>query len=354
MRRLCGNFGSILKKICYLSKPKDWSTNLAGEKIEVSDTFPYNPESKTSPSTAMQWAKGYHYYYAAKDGTPPPPDPVPIELDNVPFEVTIIDLLVRSEGGRAYKVVDRENRLFDMREDQLVEAITFCGVSPGGKIPGKFVWATVASTTRMVLVGGKLHDSIVRSQEEKENIKTKSVKASKSLRLNGVYKKKDSTFIAYLGRVRDPDNKKLLYAFIELPQTPKDQTAVLKDYLDEKMRLYYEAVQSAHNEWDNWSWQDRFYWDEVTSRSNSGYQRGYFHSITLVSSPFEDLVDTESDIEDDLASHLRINADGKRLYQDGWGTELLVARRKRDWWNQSEDERASVRNEYQKKLIWSV
>ena len=121
------NSGRILERVCYASKSPVKAKDICGVEITVSDTFPYNPDSKTSPKTAKEWAMPKSYDYKTKQYVTGP-EPVVTERYNDPFAVSIIDLDVRSQGGRAYKVIDEENRRFDLREDQVLEVFRRTGV----------------------------------------------------------------------------------------------------------------------------------------------------------------------------------------------------------------------------------
>ncbi len=134
--------GRLLKEICYALRLPEEITDFYGNKRTIIDAFPYNPESKTSPTTAKNWAKRTNFvwnpetrFYDQLD----PHEPIIVRRANNPFELTILHLDVRAECGRAYKVVDDENRRFDLREDQIMDVIKHVGIQPGGKIPGTFV-----------------------------------------------------------------------------------------------------------------------------------------------------------------------------------------------------------------------
>jgi len=146
----------LLDKVGYCMRQPTEATNIIDEPITIRDTFPFNPDSKTAPETARRWAKQYHF---GDDRETFVPDEV--ISSNAPFAVTIVDLHHRSEGGRAYKVVDPYMRRFDLREDQVLEVMAKCGIEPGGKVPGLFVWGTLGSQMRLALVGGELHKAMV-------------------------------------------------------------------------------------------------------------------------------------------------------------------------------------------------
>jgi len=173
MRKLYASNQRLLDRVCYVSKAESNDTDLFGNEIKVRHTFPYNPDSKTAPETAKQWADNTiwdHKTHRYVKG----PEPEFLERANDPFSVTVIDLDVRSEGGRAYKVVDQDGRCFDLREDQVLEVFKHSGVLAGGQIPGRFVWGILGSQMRMVLVGGDLHKEMVAQTEAFEGIESQA------------------------------------------------------------------------------------------------------------------------------------------------------------------------------------
>lgn len=63
----------------------------------------------------------------------------------------------RGEGGRAYKVIDEEGYVWDMREDVFLEALMTQGIRPGGYLNGEFIFGIKGSQIRLVRVGSHLH-----------------------------------------------------------------------------------------------------------------------------------------------------------------------------------------------------
>ena len=86
------NGGRLLEKIAYCLKKSSYIKNIIDEPLEVSDAFPYNPDSKTAPDTAKRWALGMSYWNVETS------EPKIVIRDNEPFEVTIVDLHVRSSS----------------------------------------------------------------------------------------------------------------------------------------------------------------------------------------------------------------------------------------------------------------
>ena len=201
----------LLYSITYLIIDPIEDTDLVGNKISVSPTFPYNPDSKTSPETAKRWAWTASYHLS-KDGcrisstTPVEKYTKTITRKNDPFSLKIIDIDARSEGGRAYIVIDDEGRRFDLREDQVLEAIAFNGIEAGGKIKGSFVWGVAASTVRLVLYGGELWTKMSNPDTTEKKKKNAAKIPGKDLIVGHMYKQECSYVYngpcLYLGKVR--------------------------------------------------------------------------------------------------------------------------------------------------------
>lgn len=206
----------LLKRVTYALKQPIPYSDLAGDEIQVIPTFPYNEDSKTQPKTAKDWAScGW------RDGREVFPAPE-IETNNEPFSIRIVGLEKRSEGGRAYKVIDADGKLMDLREDQVLEAMCRQGIKAGGEILGPFQWAVRGSQMTLMFVGGNEWTRMKQETETKdfaEKLKKekKAITASK-LVVGGLYKRisgnKKGQVCVYIGAIRL--DKKKLYVISEL------------------------------------------------------------------------------------------------------------------------------------------
>lgn len=159
------NRNFLLKQICYYSRPSENMVDLCGNTRVVQHTFPCNPDSKTSHDTAKNWSKRWRWDVEVTAE--------PKTKDNTPFSITLVDLDVRSEGGRAYKVVDDNGLCFDLREDELLEMIKLHGIKPGGETDAKFVWGVSGSQVKLVCVGGALHQDMLSGLNDREQLNKK-------------------------------------------------------------------------------------------------------------------------------------------------------------------------------------
>lgn len=313
----------LLNKVCYLSRPESDCTDLFGNTIKVKHTFPYNPESKTAPTTAKRWARHPLYDHTTKEFSTPT-SVEPLELENTPKKYTIIDLAVRSEGGRAYKVVDEEMRCFDLREDQLLETIKLVGIGSGGRLNGEFVWGTDTST-KLVLVGGRLHTEMVEESNRLLSLKKAGSVKPSELVIGGIYKKKafgyDSLWV-YVGRARLSEDSKALYGFANLPlqENAESIKSYLKSFevhcahLEERIETIRQKLALSES-WEQLSWCERV-------------QKSVLHefkaTITFFSTPkFEDLVESDVSLAELLLQTATYFEDGNRkdIVETWWHTK---------------------------------
>ena len=117
---------------------------------DIRSAFYFDPSSKRQESSAIKWANVDWIYNPNNKLSPYFATPAinssdipPIVRPNYFMEGLVLrNLETRAEGGRAYKVVyPQDETLFDIREDQMLQAILLHGVEKGGKIGGKWVWA---------------------------------------------------------------------------------------------------------------------------------------------------------------------------------------------------------------------
>lgn len=316
----------IVKEVCYVTKKPETVEDIFGNKLSVRPTFPYNPESKTAPATAQRWARGWHRYDEKVE------DREPELFKNIEFDVTIMNIEKRSEGGRAYKVYDEDMRMFDLREDQVTEAIRHCGIAAGGRVCGKFTWGILNGSLKMVLVGGTSHAAMLKNMEEmqkrEEAVKTGTALSPDKLQFGHIYKKKDETIHLFLGKVKLAGAKSSSYATLELPQKPTF-------YRDEEISSCGAEFIKENNEskriaqaWPNMTWEERtqFAWIDSMKRTYEEYKdsvpEGYYNcypGIRLTSSPKFESEEGEAIA---LAMVAKKNIDGVQPYYNGLGHDL--------------------------------
>lgn len=319
MRNVQG--GKLLGRVKYCMKPVSKTTDLFNEPIEIRNTFPYNPESKTAGETALRWV---HAYWDQREVVPEI-----IERDNEPFSITIIDLHHRSEGGRAYKVIDSEMRCFDLREDQVMETMRDAGIEPKGKAGGQFVWGTLGSQVRLVLVGGELHTSMLEgtNAEKAFNHDRKAgLHPTEATLVPGhIYRKKDKSTHVFLGRLKRVGISKTFFAFMPVPERGEKIEPNIQNY--DPNNPYHRRLLEDQSVWKNW---EVYSWRQRCMSDWQKYDRKtiYYSNINLLSSPkFEADV---GEIERDFLEELRSNPDRRHVYVDGNQVEIIASTFKKE------------------------
>jgi len=112
------------------------------------ETFYFDATSAKQQAAAIKWAdvswikniRSPYNWYPSSVGSPQPIQSI-IRPNKPMTGLVLTDIDVRMEGGRAYKVINpADNSLFDIREDQMLQAILKYGIQPGGLIGGEWVW----------------------------------------------------------------------------------------------------------------------------------------------------------------------------------------------------------------------
>jgi hypothetical protein len=171
---------SIPEKVHYYRRQKSkYYSNILNKEIEIFNTF---PSCHADDASAIYWASQNSIFE---------------EILNEPFEIKIIGLESRDQGGRAYKVIDSKNRMFDLREDQVIEIISTCGILPGGEIKNKFIWVLPCNKMKLSMMNGILYNEV-----KKESKRTSKPPIKKSeLVIGKTYRTRNKEKYIYLGIV---------------------------------------------------------------------------------------------------------------------------------------------------------
>ncbi len=153
------------------------------ETITAVPAFVVDSASQTRHDTGREWANRHG-------------GEEPVEIPNGPFNLRLVGLEYRSEGGRAWKVIFGQDWLVDLREDVLLESLRTVGSKPGGFVEGQFVWAVVGSQTKLVRYESTLYTALLEAGERKQ---AKAI-GSRELVVGGVYRQVNGDRKVYLGQ----------------------------------------------------------------------------------------------------------------------------------------------------------
>lgn len=132
----------------------------------VRPTFVVDAENPQTRKTAVDWAKGNYRYRAPTPGTAEI-----VELPNTPIShVELVTLEVRSQGGRAWKVLIEDTYYVDLREDTLLDVLLYGRGHEEGVIVGPFIWVCVGSSVKLLTYGGHEHKQIIDEEQSAQGV----------------------------------------------------------------------------------------------------------------------------------------------------------------------------------------
>ena len=141
-----------------------------GEKISVIPVFPTEQGcSERVQTSAKKWASAdkYEPNPDTKRGwkhIPGNPNPTAVTVPNQVVGLRVIGFDVRGNGGRAWKVLDADDRMHDLREDQFLAALQTDTLVNGQFQGSVFAWARIESQMKLVLVGSALYKEVRAAQ----------------------------------------------------------------------------------------------------------------------------------------------------------------------------------------------
>lgn len=170
----------------------------AQQESKVYDVYPTyvaDAANKKTNETGVKWANEAPYQLDPASGkwVKGKSNATTVDRPNDPIKsVKIMDLEIRGQGGRAYKVLIDEKYYVDLREDVLLDVIFECGIEKGGKLKGEFIFAVVGSQMKLVRVGSLLHDKLI------ESTAVGKMKEIKQFVVGTTYVRKSGSYV-YLG-----------------------------------------------------------------------------------------------------------------------------------------------------------
>ena len=170
--------GNIPIKVTYFPKMTtfvgfEWDDDedaKLNHKMPVRAAYCSDSANKKTLETGSNWRSHEGgEYVEGKGWTAHAPATDIIERDNSPIDnIRVISLEVRSEGGRAYKVVTPDGFYFDLREDVLLDTMLNNKIEQG-VLGGSYVWAKVGSQMKLVRVGSELHEALIEADARHRN-----------------------------------------------------------------------------------------------------------------------------------------------------------------------------------------
>lgn len=150
------------------------------EFIDVIPAFCSDSDNEKTLATGVLWAERSCSVWDPNTRTQNQTATVQqVARENLPMEgLKVVTLEHRGNGGRAYKVITPDGFYFDLREDILLDLMKTEGISPGGILNGKFLWARVGSEMKLVRAGSALYEALLEAGERAlmSNISIKALK----------------------------------------------------------------------------------------------------------------------------------------------------------------------------------
>lgn len=154
---------------------EDTKYTFAGEEYTGRKAFVVNQNSVAMLQRALKWACGYSR--SSKDDfayelryTPRVHALAervkvqsPVWGNDIRIGLRILSLEIRSEGGRAWKVMDDNGYIFDLRESELQTLIEQYGVETGGYSPCMYRFGVNGAHTKLLICGS---DEYAKYEEE--------------------------------------------------------------------------------------------------------------------------------------------------------------------------------------------
>jgi hypothetical protein len=165
------------------SRPPVNQEDLFGNIVTVRDSYAVDSTNEKRKESAERWMNNIPqvlWDHVTRDYIQNNVEDT--KITNVPnqgFKLRILDLEVRSQGGRAYKVVDQNSNQFDLREDTLLDVIKNVGILPGGELPGTYIFSLQGSEMKLIREGSEQHKELLDASTVKARTPTKILEPGK-------------------------------------------------------------------------------------------------------------------------------------------------------------------------------
>lgn len=190
--------GSIPENLFIVVTPEmEYDVSIDGNTFTYKPrpSFAVNADSDKLIATAKSWGTHDGYSKVCNEE-----DILYVNTVNEEFtNLQLIDLEKRSEGGTVYKVIDKNNYLYDLRDDVFLECLyagEIANIDNKIYLTAKFTWAVNGSQMRIVRVGSKLYNEL-KEAGARRNLPTLK---NKDLIPGTVYRMKNGEDRAFLGK----------------------------------------------------------------------------------------------------------------------------------------------------------
>jgi len=200
--------GHIPKTLLVVTQPTELLTVTADGKDYTTTARPaYFIDADGATEKAIEWGVTWGHH---EDDMHLPPfkrrrievQPETETIPNKPFtNLRLWTIDTRAKGGRAFKFIDEQGRLFDVREDVFLEAVHNGEVRSPGKcvfLTGQYIWVRVHASMRLARVNSITYTSLLEAGRRKDLTKI----PMKELEVGTIYMKRDGEYEVYLGRAR--------------------------------------------------------------------------------------------------------------------------------------------------------
>lgn len=154
----------------YWDKPKE---------IEAYPTFVIDATKQTSFNTASK-----KILNIAKYNNQTHKHAIYDELDNDPItDIRVISGSQNYSGTYTYKGLINKKYIIDLPPDLILDTALKTGIKKNGYLRGKFIWAQIGKSTRLVREGSELHNLLLEYQNRKnlKPIPDKNLKVGRTL-----------------------------------------------------------------------------------------------------------------------------------------------------------------------------
>lgn len=162
--------------------------------VDASKSSSFNTASKKIINIAKYNTKNNNYYHALYD-----------EFDNTLItDVRVISCDQSYSGTLNYKALINKKYVVDLPSDLILDTALKSGIKKNGILKGKYLWAQIGRTVRLIRENSELHNLLLEFQARKA---LKQI-SNKDLKVGGIYQDKRKNKYVFLGTANSTALKK--------------------------------------------------------------------------------------------------------------------------------------------------